>query len=56
MIWKSVEMENNGNRTVDVVFTHDSLKYVHTCHDPVRLCNRLEFHVACPPLGNKTGS
>jgi len=44
------------NRTVDVVFTHDSLKCIRTCHDAIRLCNRLDFQDVCPPLGTKIGS
>jgi hypothetical protein len=35
-------------RTVDVAVIHDSLKYVRTCHDPIRRCNRLDFQVVCP--------
>jgi hypothetical protein len=35
------------NRPADVVFTDDSLQYVRTSHDPIRLCSRLEFLV-CP--------
>lgn len=36
------------NRTVDVVFTYNSLQYVRTSHDPIRLCSRLDFHDVCP--------